>query len=90
MHQPWVVIPLIEELEDAAEDLGLLIREIDPSRSVAHEFALLAHRCEKRRCAENVLVRGEQPAFFPYHQSDDWGGEGWCLRRRPLALEGLL
>lgn len=71
MLQTGVVVALVEVLEDGREDLGLLIRKVDPPGRRVEELAL-ADGLEVGRVAEDVLV-GSEEALVPADADGDDG-----------------
>jgi len=80
LEQARVVVPLVEVLEHAREDLGLLVGEVDPLARRVEELAPACRR-EERRQAEHVLVRCEQSSLPTDLEGDDRGGESPVLPR---------
>jgi len=68
------VVTLVQILEDAGEDFGVLVGKEEAS-IVAFEELLMTGRCEEGRVAQYVFVGGKQSFFLSHHNSDDGGGE---------------
>lgn len=74
VHQPRVVVALVQVLEDRREDLRLVVGQVDAlARS---GFRVLVGQCLLKpwRCAEHVFV-GREDALV---SADDEGYDGWC------------
>ena len=82
VSQPRVVVALVEILEDAGEDFGLLVWEVDAlawrleEESRLWRIRVRCLRCtmrgEEGRCAEDGFVGGEE-AVFGAHAEHDYG-----------------
>lgn len=85
MQQTWIVVSLVQVLEYAAEDLGLLVGELDALAVCAGEECTLDCRFEERRDAEYVLMCGEEPSFPSDLECDDRGGQSSACCQPPVS-----
>lgn len=75
-----VIVALVQELEDAAKNLGLLVREIDATSGRLEELAA-ASSGEVWRVAEDFLVGGKEAGLVADTEGDD-GADERLLRYR--------
>lgn len=73
VHEPRVVVALVEELEDGRKNLRLLVRQRDAS-GVAVGDILVEGRLEEGGEAEGGFVGGEEAVFFSDDEGYDGGG----------------
>lgn len=78
VQQPRVVVALVQVLEHAGEDFGLLLRKADGLAMSVGGFEKLsaAGIGEDRGHAEDFLMGGEEALFGSHADGDDGGGEG--------------
>jgi hypothetical protein len=74
MQQLWIVVSLVEKLQDSREDLRMFIWQVDSSLLVVKELAL---DCgfEEGGSAENVLMTSKNSLFTSDTDRDDGRGE---------------
>lgn len=70
MDETGEVVSLVQELEDGAENLGLLIGEGDLPGGGVH-ITIAQRRSEEGRRREDVLVSGEEALLGADDESDD-------------------
>jgi len=71
VHEARVVVALVQEFEDGAEDLWLLVWESDASLAWGLEELLTAGRGEPRRAREDIFMRGEETLVLAHSNRDD-------------------
>ena len=74
VQEAWVVVSLVEVLEDTGEDCRFFVRERKTSRRV--EELTAQGRSKVRRLTQYVLVCRKQSLVLTHHKSDDGAGEG--------------
>lgn len=72
VHQPRIVVALVQVLENGREDLGFFIGQRDLLVLRVHHL-VLEHALEERGSAEDILVGGENPLLLTYDEGDDSG-----------------
>lgn len=77
VQQPRVIVSLVQILEDAGEDLGLLLRQADGLAVSVGGFEKLSSTDigKDRGHAEDFFMCGKESLFGSYADSDDGGGE---------------
>jgi len=74
VQQTRIVVTLVQILENRGEDFGFLVDERYPPALRIGEV-VSAEGVEKRRLAEDVLMRCKEPPLPPNHECHD-GGKG--------------
>jgi hypothetical protein len=74
VQQPRVIVPFVEVFENGGEDLGDLLRQVDPLRTRFEELAT-ADGGEEWGCGKDVFVGGEGPLLRSDAERDDGRGQ---------------
>ena len=74
MHEPRIVVALVEILKDSGEDLWLLLGQADTLVVGLEELVAAAGR-EERGEAQDLFVGGEKSLFRSDTEGDDGGGQ---------------